>query len=363
MQNVGDILISADVTVRDAMAAIDRGAVGIALVVDRGRRLEATITDGDVRRAILDGLGPDAPVAALLDRRPAGHRTPSVARANTDRRELLGIMLSKTIRQVPVVDDDRRVVDVVLLSDLIDQEPFPDSAVVMAGGYGSRLRPLTDDVPKPMLDVGGRPVMERLIDQLHAAGIRRVNVTTHYKPEAISKHFGDGNGNGVEISYVHETEPLGTAGALGLMDVPREPVLVINGDIITDLNLHAMFDFHRDQEADMTVAVKRYQVPYGIVETRGVEIRRLAEKPALDFFINAGVYLLEPVAYEYIPGGERFDMTDLIQRMVDDGRRAVSFPIVEYWLDIGEPADYERARQDVVERRQEPWIGAQSLCS
>jgi len=364
MDNLDDILISADASISEAMAAIDRGAVGIALLVDGGRRLRATITDGDIRRAILDGAGPEAPVTTLLERRPLEYQNPTVAWASTDRQQLLRMMQSKTIRQVPLVDDEMRVVDVALLADLIDHRVHPISAVLMAGGHGSRLRPLTDDVPKPMLEVGGRPVMERLIEQLHAAGIRQVNVTTHYKPEVISKHFGDGNGNGVEISYMHESEPLGTAGALGLMDVPQEPVLVVNGDILTELNLRAMFDFHREHNADMTVAVKRYQlqVPYGVVETRGVEVSGLAEKPSLDFFINAGIYLLEPVAYEYIPVGERFDMPDLIRRMVDKGRRTVSFPILEYWVDIGRPADYDQAQQDVADRRLESWTGAKSLC-
>jgi NDP-sugar pyrophosphorylase family protein len=215
-----------------------------------------------------------------------------------------------------------------------------------------------------MLEVDGRPLMERVIDQLQAAGIRRVSVTTHYKPEVISEHFGNGNGKGVEISYIYEEEPLGTAGALGMMDSPKEPVLVMNGDVLMELNLRAMIDFHRDHCADMTVAVQRYelQVPYGVVETRGIEVSGLAEKPALDFFINAGIYLLEPAAFEYIPARERFNMTDLIGRMVEAKCRVVSFPLVEYWLDIGEPDDYEQAQKNPDDRRSVSWIGAKSEC-
>ncbi len=344
------------------MAAIDRGGIGLALVVDAHVRIDATITDGDVRRAILDGMEPETPVSKLLASRPLEYRRPTVARASASRAQLLEIMKERRVRQLPLVDDGRRVVDVVLLSELIEQRVPPLSAVVMAGGYGTRLRPLTEEVPKPMLPVGGRPIIERIIDQLEAAGIRRVSVTTHYKPEVIAEHFGNGNGNGVDISYIHEEEPLGTAGALGLMDAPEGSVLVINGDVFTELNLRSMIEFHRDHRADMTVAVKKYQVPYGVVETSGIRITGLSEKPALDLFVNAGIYLLEPTAFDHIPEGRPFDMTDLIERMVANRCRVVSFPVVEYWMDIGQPSDYELAQQHAADGRSESWIGARSVC-
>lgn len=364
MENLQGILISSDVTMRQAMAAIDRGGIGIVLVLDSDGRMEATITDGDVRRAILDGMGPDTPVAELQACRPGAHRQPTVAWSSTPRAELLQMMQSRSIRQIPLVDDERRVVDVVLMSDLIGNRVQPMSAVVMAGGYGSRLRPLTEETPKPMLEVDGRPLMERVIDQLQAAGIRRVTVTTHYKPEVISEHFGNGNGNGVEISYIHEEEPLGTAGALGLMEIPDEAVLVMNGDVLTELNLQAMIDFHRDHKADMTVAVRKYElrVPYGVVKTRGFRVTELSEKPVQDFFISAGMYLLEPAAFGYIPASERFDMTDLIEQMVAAKCRVVSFPVVEYWLDISQPGDYELAQKHAADGRSESWIGTASAC-
>jgi NDP-sugar pyrophosphorylase family protein len=229
-------------------------------------------------------------------------------------------------------------------------------AVIMAGGKGARLRPLTEDLPKPMLPVGGRPLMERIVEQLQQAGIRQVNVMTHYKPEKIIQHFGDGRDYGVELSYVNEDLPLGTGGALGLLTPPRETQLVINGDILTQVDFKAMLTFHQDNKADMTVAVSHYEimVPYGVVECEGAQIRSLKEKPQLGFFVNAGIYLLEPSVYKFIPNGQYFNMTDLIRWLLDAGETVVSFPIREYWLDIGEYSDYMKAQNDVENGKIDP---------
>ena len=349
MRDLEQILLQPEATIQEAWTAIGKGAVGIALLVNDDRRLIGTITDGDIRRAILDRADLDAPATTLVRYHPGARWEPAVAPMGTERDELLRLMQAKSIRHIPLLDEEGRVVDLALLSELIDQPLPPPSAVVMAGGYGTRLQPLTGDVPKPMLLVGGRPLMERIIEQLWAVGIRHVSVTTHYKPEIIAEHFGDGCRFGVQINYVNEEQPLGTAGALGLMESPEEPLLVINGDILTQLSFQAMFDFHREHRADMTVAVRKYefQVPYGVVETEGVEISSLVEKPSLGFFVNAGIYLLEPIVYRYIPNGRRFDMTDLIECLLADGRRVVSFPIREYWIDIGQHGDYEQAQDDL----------------
>jgi len=219
----------------------------------------------------------------------------------------------------------------------------------MAGGYGRRLLPLTESTPKPMLPIGDQPLMELMIGQLRDAGIRRVNVTTHFEPEKIRDHFGDGARFGVDMNYVSEERPLGTAGALRLIEPGGEPMLIINGDILTKVDIRAMLDFHNDHKADLTVGVREYdfQVPYGVVETAETRVVRVNEKPVYRFFVNAGIYLLQPALEEFIPSSERFDMTDLIEQLVAAGRTVVSFPIMEYWLDIGRLADYERAQQDV----------------
>jgi len=220
----------------------------------------------------------------------------------------------------------------------------------MAGGLGSRLRPLTEDLPKPMLPVGGKPLMELVIEKLRQVGIRRVNVTTHYKPEKISEHFGDGSSFGVSLNYVNEEKPLGTGGALGLIDEPNETMLVINGDVLTQVDFRAMLLFHQEHQADMTVAVRQYdiKVPYGVIECIGAKVCSLKEKPEINLLVNAGVYLLEPTVYRFIPNGKHFNMTDLIQWLLDAGRTVASFPIIEYWLDIGQVVDYEKAQTDVM---------------
>ncbi|MGH9371981.1 MAG: nucleotidyltransferase family protein, partial [Vicinamibacterales bacterium] len=323
---------------------------GIALVVDRDGRLIDTITDGDVRRAILASVDVTLPVQRLLDAKDRGNLpAPVTAAVGTPELELLHVMNSFGLRHIPLVDDRGRVADLALLSDLAKESELPLTAVVMAGGFGTRLRPLTETVPKPMLPVGDRPLLAHIIGQLRQAGIRQLNVTTHYKADAISEHFGDGQDFGINIRYVHEDLPLGTAGALALVDAPDQPLLVMNGDILTRVDFGALHEFHRQQRADMTVGVRQYElkVPYGIVETDGTMVTGLAEKPTISHFINAGLYLINPDVRTLVPPGERFDMTDLIHAVIARGRRVACFPIREYWIDIGQMTDYERAQLDV----------------
>jgi NDP-sugar pyrophosphorylase family protein len=226
----------------------------------------------------------------------------------------------------------------------------PVEAVVMAGGYGTRLRPLTDDVPKPMLPVGERPLLEHTLAQLKAAGIESVSVTTHYKREVITDHFGDGSGFGVSIKYVHEDAPLGTAGALALLEHPHGPLLVINGDILTRIDFGAMLSFHQEHVAAMTVGVRQFEItiPFGVVESNGVDITGIVEKPSIRHFVSAGVYLLNPEVIEMVPHGEPYDMPDLVNKVTSLGKRVVGFPIREYWLDIGRLEDYRQAQEDIL---------------
>ena len=311
--------------------------------------LIGTLTDGDLRRTLLAGLDLNLPVSkAFAQKRREGSAQSVTAPETMTMPALLELMHQHNVHQLPLVGSDGRIVDLVTINDLVPDLVLPLKAVVMAGGRGSRLRPVTEDIPKPMLLVGDKPLMQRTIERLQAAGIRRINVMTHYKPDAIMKHFGDGRRFGVAIDYVNEEMPLGTAGGLSLLEESSEPLLVINGDILTSLNYRAMLKFHQDHDAVMTVGVRQHEmtVPYGVIETDGVEIRCVNEKPAMRFFINAGVYLLQPEAFQYIPKGERFDMTELIARLIAEGKRVISFPITEYWLDIGQHVDYARAQED-----------------
>lgn len=349
---VDELFIPLSAPIRTALIHIDKGGIGIALIVDEQHRLLGTISDGDVRRAILSSLDLETPVTVLLERKKSGqYSKPVTARVGTAKEELLLLMRSFTLREIPLLDENDRVVGLVGIDDLVPLEPLSLHAVIMAGGFGSRLRPLTDDMPKPMLPVGGRPLMEVLLEQLRDSGIRNVNVTTHYRPEKITSYFGDGTNFGVELNYVNEEAPLGTGGALGLMPKPSEPLLVINGDVLTQVDFRVMYAFHQENKADLTLAVRQYEyeVPYGVVECEGVFVRGIKEKPNFKFFVNAGIYLLQPEVYEYIPSGKSFNMTDLIQWLMDDGKVVASFPVREYWLDIGQHADYVKAQKDVAD--------------
>ena len=344
------LLISPDHSVKECITSVNRSGRRVALVVDEQKRLLGTITDGDIRRAILSDVGMEEPVSVLLSKK-AGTRyaQPVTAGVADGRAAHLKLLQENNIAHLPIVDENQRVVGLVTLDQLISKENVPVQAVVMAGGLGTRLRPLTEDTPKAMLPVGGKPLMEIIVGQLQQAGIDRVHLTVHHQSEKIIDHFGDGRKFGVHMTYVNEDRPLGTAGSLGLMGRPQDTMLVINGDILTQLNFSAMLAFHRETNSELTMAVQRYQfnIPYGVVEVDGPSVLGISEKPVFNHFINAGIYLLEPSAIKLIPSGDRYDMTDLVQRLIDEDRQVAAFPIHEKWLDIGQHADYEEAQEMV----------------
>lgn len=334
-------------TIEDAARVMQGNGLRIVLVVDDERRLLGTVTDGDLRRAMLAHLDTAQPVAVLLGRKASSQfERPIAAPADADAGTYLRLLREHNLLHLPVLDEDSRVVGLVTLEEFVPRQILPLEAVVVAGGRGTRLHPLTERTPKSMLTVGGRPILEIIIERLRNAGIKRVNVTTHHQGDKIVEHFGDGRNFGVELHYVAEDRPLGTAGGLRLMEPPKETLLVMNGDILTDLDVQDMLEFHRGQGVDLTVAVRPYQVqvPFGVVECQGTTVWRLTEKPLLNFLVNAGIYLLEPVVYQHLPDGNPCDMTDLIQRLLDHGCRVAGFPVSEYWMDIGQPADYARAQ-------------------
>jgi dTDP-glucose pyrophosphorylase len=352
-RDVSAFFITAESPISDAIAAIDRSRrVSLALVVNADRRLVNTITDGDVRRGILAGLKLSDPVAQLLEiKARTPHPVPVTAPATTQPQDALAVMNANLVRQLPLVDENGVPKDVVILSDLLRESEKPIQAVVMAGGQGMRLRPLTENTPKPLLPVGGKPVMEFIVGQLRDVGVKHIHVATHYQAEKIMDHFGDGAAFGVKIDYVQETQPLGTGGALGLIQAPTETTLIINGDILTQVDFQSFHAFHVDHAAEMTVGVRRYdvQVPYGVVDCEGAKLTGLREKPQLSFFVNAGIYLVEPSVFRLIPPDRHLNITDLVQMLIDAGRTVVSYPICEYWLDIGQHEDYQRAQVDARE--------------
>jgi dTDP-glucose pyrophosphorylase len=351
LRDVEALLIPRDATLREAAERVDANRLGIALVTTPDRKLIGTVTDGDLRRAMLANMDLEAPVEVLLQRqRELDERRPFplTAPAGSAAEELVSLMRRHDVRQIPLVDAAGAVSSVALLTDLVHDGSQPLHAIVMAGGFGKRLEELTDQLPKPMLPVGDRPLLERIIEQLRDAGISRVNLTTHYRADAIVSHFGDGSGFGIDITYVQEDQPLGTAGALGLVDVD-DPILIMNGDILTGVDFRAMHHFHDEHAADMTIAVRPYEVrvPYGLADLDGSLVTGLDEKPLLRGFVNAGIYLMNPDVRRLVEPGEPLEMPDLIRRALDRGRTVVGFPLREYWLDIGQRADYEQALEDV----------------
>ncbi len=333
--------------ISEAIAQLDKAGTGALMLCEQDGRLCGLLTDGDLRRAILQGRSLDHPASSIATCHPI------VASMPISPVQALKCMNSHDINHLPVLDSNGCVQLLLLRRDLIAEEDLHVSAVIMAGGLGTRLRPLTDSTPKPMLHVGDRPLLELTISRLRSAGIREVNLTTHYLPDAIVSHFGDGGGFGVSMNYVREDSPLGTAGGIRLIKRPNGTLLVMNGDILTKLPFRELVAYHRRQVADLTVAVRKYdlQVPFGVVRCEGARVTSLEEKPNMSFFINAGAYLVEPSLCELIPPDRRFDMTDLIQAALLNGRKVIGFPIVEYWLDIGRHEDYEQAQQDALNGR------------
>ena len=340
-------LITKSSTVRELMSLMDRCAMGITLVVDQDQRLEATITDGDVRRAILLGIELDETTDQLLSTRKERGR-PVTASVDADADELRQLMAQCGVRQIPLLDSDQRVVDIALDSDYLAASALGLDGFIMAGGFGKRLMPLTETCPKPMLPVNGKPILEHLVHKFRSAGIQHVSISTHYLAESIIEHFHDGKDFGVDIEYVGEDQPMGTAGALAKAAVGNLPLLVVNGDILTSIDFRAMLEFHREHSADMTIAVQQYEmrIPYGVVTTEGIDAIRIVEKPTVRSFVNAGIYLIQPGVCKMVPSDRTFDMPDLITSLISAGKRVICFPIREYWLDIGHIEHYERASQD-----------------
>jgi dTDP-glucose pyrophosphorylase/CBS domain-containing protein len=342
-QRLESVIVSPTTSIVEAIALLDKAGTGALVLCTNDRILCGLLTDGDIRRAILQGQSMNGPCVAIASQKPVA--IPHSITAG----EALQLMNQHEINHLPVVDAEHHVVGFLLRKDLVADTHVDLSAVIMAGGYGRRLLPLTESVPKPMLPVGDRPLLELTIQQLRRSGIRDVNVTTHYLSESIVNHFGNGEGFGVRLNYFREDHPMGTAGGLKQIKMANGPFLVINGDILTGIPFQEMLMYHRKHRAVLTVGVRKFdmQVPFGVVEFENARITKLKEKPSFSFFINAGAYLLEPCACDYIPEGRAFDMTDLVQKLMESGQLVVAFPIIEYWLDVGKKEDYQKAREDV----------------
>jgi dTDP-glucose pyrophosphorylase len=334
-------LILESTPIRKAIKVIDEGALQIAIVVDEGERLMGTITDGDVRRGILKGVGLDEPASLIMN------PTPTVAKVQQSRDEILELLRQKSLHQIPVLDQGGRVVGLEVIENLLCPQSRDNLVVIMAGGLGSRLGTMTDDCPKPMLHVGGKPILETIIEKLREFGFQNFCLAVNYKAEMIKAHFGDGSKHGCNIEYLHEDVPLGTAGALSLLaSRPTSPTLVINGDVLTKVDYNHLLSFHHEHNATATMCVREYdiQVPYGVVSVDGLRFVGIEEKPVHKFFINAGIYVLSPDAVAMLESGEHCDMPSLLNRVAQQEQETSVFPVREYWLDLGQIEDFNRAK-------------------
>ncbi len=343
MSSWRDALVSSSMTLRQTIEAITASSLQIALVVDESNKLLGTVTDGDIRKAILAGKDLNITAAEAM------RKSPTTSSASTPRTVIIKLMREKRIHQMPILNESGQVVDVLTIDDLLGAQEKSNSVVIMAGGLGTRLHPLTQDTPKPMLNVGGKPILETIIQSFIDQGYVNFFISLNFKAEIISDYFGDGSKLGASITYLHETTRLGTAGGLSLL--PSEvkfPIIVMNGDLLTRISVDALVDFHQRENAVATMVVREdhYQVPYGVVEVDGTQIVDVKEKPMQRHLVNAGIYVLSEQSLANIPRDTYYDMPTHFTKLAADGHRTAAFPLHEYWVDIGRLDELERAQRE-----------------
>lgn len=345
MKNWQAILLSPAATIRDAMRTLDKGSLRIALVCDDERKLLGTVTDGDTRRALLADAHMHDAVSTIMNPNPVS--LPS----RSTREQRLHLMKQRDVNALPLTDGEGHVVGLETLRQAMQPEKRDNPVFIMAGGFGTRLRPLTDHCPKPMLPVGDKPMLEHLIDRFIHSGFHNFYISTHYLPEVIHKHFGDGSKWGVTIQYVHEDTPLGTGGALGLLpkNLPDLPLVVTNGDVLTKLDYGQLLRHHENLAFDATMCVREdeHRVPFGVIETEGQLITSMVEKPIYRYKINTGIYVLNPSIVAGVSREERIDMPTLLEKHNSKNKRIGTYTCYEYWLDIGQMKDYQKAQNDI----------------
>jgi len=311
------VVIAPDTSLLDTIAVIDRGALQIALVVDDAERLVGAVTDGDIRRALIRGLSLQHPVAEVMNKRP------KIATLQDSKAQLIALMEGHHLHQLPVVDEAGRVVRLESLQALYKQPNFPNPVFLMAGGFGTRLRPLTDDCPKPLLEVGGKPILETIIENFIKSGFRQFYIAVHYRAQQIKDYFGDGSRWGIAIDYIDEHQPMGTAGAIGLLpdNLPDVPLLVMNGDILTQIDFSRLLAYHNEQQAIATLCVRQYeyQIPYGVVSTDQQRVLAIEEKPVQSCLANAGIYVLDHSLIKAIAMQQQLDMPNLLNQQAAQG--------------------------------------------
>ena len=337
-----------DATVRDAIQLLDQTSFQIVLVLNAEGKLLGTVTDGDVRRGVLKGIALSSPIDQIQ------YTNPTTVPECTARSQIFSIFKEKILKRIPVLDRLGVVVGVECLEDYLAAESIENPVVIMAGGLGKRLYPLTKDTPKPMLKVGEKPILEMIVESFVAQGFRKFFLSVNYKADQVENHFGDGLKWGVQIDYLRETTQLGTAGSLTLLSEVAQasslPIVVMNGDLLTHMNFARLLEFHASNQVKATLCVREYdfQVPYGVVtmDATSGQVSSLDEKPTHNFFINGGIYVLEPEVLDLIPPGVRYDMTELFSKLLEQSQPVGAFPVRELWMDIGRLDEFERVSSD-----------------
>lgn len=346
MSEIDRLKIFASATIREALEVIDQGSRKIALVVDPDNILVGTITDGDIRRGLLNGLTLDTPIDTIINRKP------TVAYVNESKETIRKKLFHHNLYQIPVISEDGKLAGLESVNSYLDQVARTNKVVLMAGGLGTRLGELTKNTPKPMLEVGNKPILQTIIESFAKYNFTEICLSVNYLSEVIKDYFEDGSRFGVNITYVDEPKRLGTAGALDLIrDQLTEPFFVMNGDILTNINFAHLYDFHINQKSAATMCVREYdfQVPYGTVNIENGSILSIDEKPVHKFFVSAGIYLMSPEVLSRIPSGEFFDMPTLFEKLIAEKLKVQSYLLRGYWLDIGQAKDYDRANSEYYE--------------
>ncbi len=341
---ISNLLVLATDTVKEAIKTIGKGGAQIALVVDKERHLLGTITDGDVRRGMLDGKSLEEKVTSIMN---SNYR---YITTNDSKQKVLSRMRQDSINQIPVIDQDKKLLNLFTLKEILYTESLPNIVVIMAGGKGKRLRPYTEKCPKPMLLVGGKPMLEIILERCIKFGFKEFYFSVNYLKEMIMDHFEDGSKWGVKINYLVEETPLGTAGSLKLLpNNLKIPLLVINGDILTGLDLKQLVAFHSKHNSKGTLCVREHResIPFGVVLTDGIQLSEIEEKPEYSYMVNAGIYMIDPILIELINENQVTDMPSLLSTAKSSGHTIHVCPIHEYWIDVGRPATLEQATKEI----------------
>lgn len=342
MYKIDEIKINQNASIKQALKVIDKGAIKVAVVLSDDGLLLGMLSDGDIRRALLKGMSLDDSITGIINKDPV------VANINDTKERILELANEKKLHQIPIISNGK-LIGIQDIREFLAPKNKPNKVILMVGGLGARLRPLTNDMPKPMLDVGNKPILHTIVENFAKYGYTDIIMCVNYKSEIIKEYFGNGDKFGVKIEYVLENQRMGTAGALSLLQKrPKDDFFVMNGDLLTNVNFEYLHEYHKDSNALASICIRKYdmQVPYGVVNVRANKVTSIEEKPMQSFFVSAGIYMFSPIVLDFIPKGVFYDMPTLFSELLKQGFAVYPFFIREYWLDIGRIDEYRRANDE-----------------